>query len=332
MQRPPVTIDRAPIFLLSLPHAGSTLVQRVLGAHEAIATVSEPWLLLAPLYAIREGGAYAEYRHFLSRLGIADFCRELPNGRDDYLGAVRIMALRLYALAGNKPGARYFLDKTPSYSLIVDDIARAFPEAKLLFLWRNPLAIVASEVETLRRQRWRLHHVKVQLYEGLVNLVAARQRLADRSCAVHYERLVTEPGSEWPRVFAYLGLRYDPGVLERFRDVELKGRVQDPTAARWYPGLSTEPLGKWRATLASPVRKLWCRRYLRWIGAERLALMGYDLDALLRELGALPADLRRVGPDLLDSVLSVAWEIIEPRILWDKFQTLRAGQRLYTHE
>ena len=326
-----MTVDRVPIFLLSPPRAGSTLVQRVLGAHEAIATVSEPWLLLAPLYAIRERGAYAEYRHFLSRIALADFCHELPNGRDDYLCAVRTMALRLYAVAGNKPEARYFLDKTPSYSLIVDDIASAFPDAKFVFLWRNPLAIVASEVATFRR-RWRLHHVKVQLYEGLANLVAARQRLADRCCAVQYERLITEPGSEWPRVFAYLGLNYDRGVLERFQEVDLKGRVQDPSGALRYPRLSTEPLGKWRTTLASPVRKRWCRRYLHWIGAERLALMGYDLDALLRELGALPADFRRVGPDLLDSALSVAWEIIEPRILWDKFQALLAGQRLYTHE
>jgi hypothetical protein len=149
---------------------------------------------------------------------------------------------------------------------------------------------------------------------------------------VQYERLITEPGSEWPRVFAYLGLNYDRGVLERFQEVDLKGRVQDPSGALRYPRLSTEPLGKWRTTLASPVRKRWCRRYLHWIGAERLALMGYDLDALLRELGALPADFRRVGPDLLDSALSVAWEIIEPRILWDKFQALLAGQRLYTHE
>jgi hypothetical protein len=60
--------------------------------------------------------------------------------------------------------------------------------------------------------------------------------------------------------------------------------------------------------------------------------MGYDLDTLLCELGELPADFRRVGPDLFDLAVSAAWEIIEPRILWDKFQAWRAGQRLYTHE
>jgi hypothetical protein len=30
--------------------------------------------------------------------------------------------------------------------------------------------------------------------------------------------------------------------------------------------------------MAGPLRQAWCRRYLRWLGAERLALMGYDHD------------------------------------------------------
>jgi hypothetical protein len=40
-----------PIFLLLLPCSGSTLAQRILAAHEGIATTSEPWILLPYLYA-----------------------------------------------------------------------------------------------------------------------------------------------------------------------------------------------------------------------------------------------------------------------------------------
>jgi hypothetical protein len=39
------------IFLLSLPRSGSTLAQRILAAHEGIATTSEPWILLPYGYA-----------------------------------------------------------------------------------------------------------------------------------------------------------------------------------------------------------------------------------------------------------------------------------------
>lgn len=322
---------RTPIFLLSPPRSGSTLVQRVLGAHAEIATVSEPWILLAPLYALREG-SYAEYRHFVSRVALEDFCRELPGGRDDYLQAIREMALYLYSRAGGKAEARYFLDKTPSYTLVVDDIIRAFPDAKLIFLWRNPLAIIASEVATFRRNRWRLHCVRVQLYEGIANLVAAWRQYADRGCAVQYERLVTEPAREWSRLFSYLELAYDPDVLTRFAAVELRGRVQDSMGVRRYATLSREPLEKWKTTLASPIRRTWCRHYLQWLGAERLAAMGYELDTLQNQLRALSPNYACALPDFVDTIVSAGCELLEPRIYWDKLRAIVAGRRLYEHE
>ncbi|MBA3701438.1 MAG: sulfotransferase [Rubrobacteraceae bacterium] len=42
-----------PLFLLSLPRSGSTLAQRFLAAHDAIATASEPWILLPYFYTLR---------------------------------------------------------------------------------------------------------------------------------------------------------------------------------------------------------------------------------------------------------------------------------------
>jgi hypothetical protein len=79
---------------------------------------------------------------------LQDFFQELPAGEEDYLREVRSLALRLYEDAAG-PDARYFLDKSPPYHLVVEDLARLFPEAKLIFLWRNPLAVVASIVETI---------------------------------------------------------------------------------------------------------------------------------------------------------------------------------------
>jgi hypothetical protein len=54
---------------------------------------------------------------------------------------VHDFGIDLYTRAAGE--ARYFLDKTPRYHYVVDDLFRVFPEAKTIFLWRNPLAIVA---------------------------------------------------------------------------------------------------------------------------------------------------------------------------------------------
>ena len=44
------------ILMISPPRAGSTMLQRILGSHSDIHTVSEPWLVLHPLYALRPEG------------------------------------------------------------------------------------------------------------------------------------------------------------------------------------------------------------------------------------------------------------------------------------
>src|ERR1700679_3213910 len=100
-----------PIFLLSISRTGSTLIQRIVGAHEGVATVSEPWLLLPHAYTLRPAGIDAEYVHPLLVAAIEDFSAELPRGREDYLEEMRDFALRLYAKAAGD-AATHFLDKT----------------------------------------------------------------------------------------------------------------------------------------------------------------------------------------------------------------------------
>lgn len=71
----------------------------------------------------------------------------------------------------------------------------------------------------------------------------------------------------------------------------------DPTGVRRYTTISAEPLEKWRSTFANPYRKRWCREYLSWIGHERLALMGYDLDELLGQVDEISASPRSIASD-----------------------------------
>jgi hypothetical protein len=286
-----------PIFLLSLPRSGSTFIQRVLASHDQIATASEPWLLLPYLYTLRRDGAVAEYGYRIMVKAIEDFCRELPNGRDDYLEEIRDLALRLYGKA-TPDGATYFLDKTPRYHLIVEELFRLFPEGKFVFLWRNPLAVVASIIETWGGGKWSVYRFQLDLFRGLENLVTAYRTNSDRAVSIRYEDLLGDPDHEYRRMLDYLELQADPGWISRLPHIELKGRMGDPRAAS-TEAVRDDPLEKWRSTLSSPVRKAWCRRYLRWVGQERLSVMGYDLAVLQEELEGLPSRPRRVGSDAL---------------------------------
>lgn len=286
-----------PLFLVSLPRSGSTLVQRVLASHEEISTTAEPWLLLPQMFSVRERDAYAPYGQVPAARAIREFTSRLPNGEDDYWAEVRRFTLRLYSLASQGRGA-YFLDKTPRYHLVASDLFRVFPDGKFIFLWRNPLAILASIVQTWSGNTWRLDRWHVDLFDGLASMVAGYQCHAREAWAVRYEDLVGDPLHTWPPLFEYLGLPFDPAVLRDFHSLRLNGRMGDRAGPEWYQEISTEPLDKWRAVLSTSLRKRWCRNYINWIGGERLAVMGYDQVALLAELDSLPSGSRLLGSDM----------------------------------
>jgi Sulfotransferase family len=292
-----------PLFLLSLPRSGSTLVQRVLASHPEVSTAPEPWLLLPQVFAMREAGSWARYGHIPAARAMREFAGRLPGGERDYARTLRRFVLDLYGMASEE-GARYFLDKTPRYHLIAEELPRIFPEARLVFLWRNPLAVVASIIQTWGAGRWRPDRWRVDLLEGPGNLVAAYERYREVAWSVRYEDLILDPAVHWPRLFAYLDLEFDQRFLEGFSEVSLEARMGDRTGSARYHRVSDEPLEKWRRVLASPVRKRWCATYLRSLGAGTLEVMGYDLDELLAELGALPARPMTLPSDVVNGAYS----------------------------
>jgi len=274
-----------PLFILSLPRSGSTLLQRMLATHPEVATASEPWLLLPQLYALRERGAAAEYGHRTAARAISDFADSLPGGRDDYLAEVRRSALALYERAAGD--AAWFLDKTPRYHLVVDEIMALFPDARFVFLWRNPLAVAASMIESFGHGRWNLDRYEVDLHGGLERLVAAHERRDPRAVAVRFEDVVADPAGGTRPVFELLGLDPADATAGAFADTSLNGRMGDRTGTAAYTEISGEPVDRWRATMANPLRKRWCATYLRAVGPEALAAMGYDFDELTGEVAGL---------------------------------------------
>lgn len=298
-----------PLFIFSMPRAGSTLAQRILASHEEIATLSEPWILLPYLFTLKEQGIYAEYDHKEVVMAIEDFYKQLPNGKSDYLSEIKTLVMRLYAKAA-KDDAKYFLDKTPRYHFVIEDIIGLFPEAKYIFLWRHPLAVVASIMETWCHGKWNIYRYQLDIFDGLAHLITAYEKHASKSIAVQYEKLLSNPECEFNRLFNYLELPFKQELLTNFNKIQLQGRQGDPTGVKEYQYFSKEPLEKWKITMSNPIRKAWCRYYLRWIGKERLAVMGYDLDQMLVEVDSIPSNLRLMGSDVVRITYGIPFRAI----------------------
>lgn len=318
-----------PAFIFSLPRSGSTLLQRIIGAHPSVTTVSEPWILL-PLFYMRSGeGMYTEYDHKSYLDASADFANHLPNGERDFEKAAHSYAMSLYQKVASED-ASVFLDKTPRYHLISDRITSIFEDAKFVFLWRNPISIVASLLNMKETRSWNIGQYEVDLYKGFRNLVDT-YRNSKSTYSLKYENLVSSPEKEVRKVFEYLDLEYDKKVLKNFDRVELKGGFGDKKGTNKYNKINKETLEKWTETIKNPVRKKWVKSYIKWIGRKDLNLIGYDLDEMLHQVDQVPISLGQT--------LSDAWGIlrcrirpwVEPAILREKVQSIGSNKTRYVH-
>ncbi|MGH8935443.1 MAG: sulfotransferase family protein [Acidimicrobiia bacterium] len=302
-----------PVFLLAMGRSGSTLLQRLLASHSQIAAVGETWLLLPHLSSLRANGAYAEYGHASAVRAIEDFSANLPGGMNGYLAELREFVTRLYAKAA--PNHRYFLDKSPPYSLIAPEVLRVFPQSKAIFLWRNPLAVAASNIETWGNPgKWNLYGQHLQ--RSLAQLVEAYVDNEEHVCSIRYEDLVESPRYELGRLLAYLGLEMEEGLLERLETIRFQGgHIGDPRGTVLYKYVTDEPLDKWKRTMCNYLRKRWCKRYLSWIGRERLHVMGYELGGLLSELHEVPTRPGYLLSDALRMTYGAVWRALEENVI-----------------
>lgn len=291
-----------PIFLLSLPRTGSTLLQGILARHSAIATTAEPWALLPLFYARRPGEVISSYDHEVLAIALDDLISTMPNGVEDYYDAVRAFANTLYKHASLN-GEKYFLDKTPRYAAIAGELQRAFPEAPFIYLWRNPIAVISSIVQTFYRGRWKIYGSAVDLVQGQLQLIEAFKQNTS-AISVKYEDLVVSPHEVVAGILMRLGLEDEtPAQDSNLAPAVIAGKLGDPNRGRKYQSVSDGSLGSWQDVVCNPIRKWWIGKYIQTLGRDNLACMGYCQDELFELLEEAPMSLKYALSDVFDTVL-----------------------------
>jgi glycosyltransferase involved in cell wall biosynthesis/Tfp pilus assembly protein PilF/protein-L-isoaspartate O-methyltransferase len=286
------------IFAISQPRAGSTLLQRILAGHRDVFATAEPWIMLHPLYALKERGLTTEYDAGHAREALKDFCESLDGGEDAYVQAVRGMGAALYNNALQLAGKRCFLDKTPRYYFVTEELRRTFPQAKFIVLLRNPLAVLASILDTWVKQDWsRLDVSKVDLVQAPALLARALDQFGNQAIIVRYEELVSEPERIVRGLCEYLELAYDPALLEYGNSAKPKGRMGDPVGIHRHSRPVGESLDKWKTTLASPRERLFAEAYLASLDDAVLTRLGYPKAGLLAALRSVPFGPGNVQPE-----------------------------------
>ncbi len=323
-----------PIYLFSLPRSGSTMLQRILACSPDIASASEPWLLLPFIYALREHGTKAEYAHLFAYWGMSEFIETLPQGRKSFDEQLGKFITSLYAESAQS-NSKYFLDKTPRYHVISEDIIQVFKtEAKYIYLWRHPLAVAASIINASEKKRWNLFLYKIDLYSGIDALIKSHQKNKEISIALKYEDLIEGNTAEvWRKLFAYLEIEFDEKFLSDFSSVTFSGTTMgDKTGVSQYKKIDNRSIEVWKTTLNNPIRKWWARRYLRWLGEERLSAMGYNLGQIQAELRAVPTGYSNLLQDLFMIVVGELRGIFILRSIWTNLLKIGRNDKIVNEE
>lgn len=256
-----------PIFIISLPRSGSTLLQRLLEASGECVSYSEPSFLLRFLGNGPLSERKAPYGEYLVERAFQEMDAAFPGYDRCYRESVARLAQSLYDHVAGK--TRYFVDKTPRYSLIASELVDVFRNAKFVFLWRNPGAVMASMANTWKEGRWDLAEYRVDLIHGAREMGSALEKAGSRAISVRYEDLVEERDATLIRIGRFLEI----GNLIDVAHQELPGKVK---------GTLGDPIGSHRfKTLHSSVRRDWKSECNNWFRVrllnQILTHVGFDL-------------------------------------------------------
>ena len=275
-----------PIFILGLPRSGTSLLLTILSAHKEIAGMAETWLLLPFMYANKNHGVIANYSHNLGFTGLTDLINNLPGKEQQYNNYLRIFFDNVYSsLAKNHV---YFVDKTPRYYHIIPELVKIFPDAKFIFIFRNPIQIFASRMNTTHaKNRFSIfsHHGNYfDMLEGPKLLSKGYEMIKEKAFAIHFEQFVKDPEQHIKEVLGYLELAYDENMLSGFDPTKLPGRLLDSNVLKYGNTIQKSVTEKWKKVFNTHFRKRFIAQYISNINDEILDIMGYNKAEILNDI------------------------------------------------
>jgi hypothetical protein len=275
-------MNSKPIFLISLPRSGSTFLQKILMSHPDIASTAEPWFLLPLCHMRNKQGVFSYYGHPQS---VNAFKRIEKDCGEDFIDSrIAEFATSIYPEYAQN-NERYFLDKTPRYYHILDDLIRIFPDAKFIVLIRNPVSVFASSITGLRSDSVRrLDHLDRDLSQGPEKIAHFVEKHPNKVHLVRYEDLVVKTDNSIKDICKYLEIGYSRDMVDCSFSVQLKGHGDHLGARNHKHIVNTQD--KWKAVINTPYRKARTKRLIQGYSSSYLKLGEYDRSLLIDELNA----------------------------------------------
>ena len=255
-------ISQSPIFIVGMPRSGTTLMRSMLSVHPNFAVSRETHFF--PKW-------WERYQNTdLNNLdNFEAFWQEFSQNKrfpkiviDPTLVKAKILAadkidlktifntmMEILAATMNKPR---WVEKTPDHYKYLDKILEWYPQAKIIWMLRDPRAVVASTL-----QRWPKTPVDVRAKEWSDSIVIFQQKWSEnpRVKLIKYEDLVADAGSHMRELCDFLEEEFYPTMIqERTQNVQQVFLPdEDPKKGPLRlanRSITSIGIDKWRSTLS----------------------------------------------------------------------------------
>jgi len=211
-----------PIFIVGVPRSGTTLMTTLLSAHTHIAISPEthfldewlpryqPWCILQRTDHLQrfwqDWSSSARFSYF--GVGPEQVQQRLQAQGNVSFKALFQSLLEAYAISQGKPR---WGEKTPMHYRHLQTLLNWYPDARIIWMIRDPRAVVAS----LLPLPWASNSARSNAQHWLrsLQLFERRWQQDDRVLLVRYEDLVAIPEQTMIQVCDFIGEAYDPSMI-----------------------------------------------------------------------------------------------------------------------
>ncbi len=221
--------DVTPVFIVSMPRSGSSLVEQILASHSAVYGAGE-------LLALREVCEH-EVERFpadLGQLNQADWRR---------MGTAY-----LEEVTRRTDGEAFITDKFPGNYNLIGPIRMMFPNAKVIHCARNPMDIALSCFKNIFQPgalpfSYDLEDLGV-VYRAYEEAIAHWQDvLPGWFYEIRYEDLTADPESEVRKLLDFIGLPFEDGCMSFY---EAKWSTRTASAIQVRQPINTDSVQGWK--------------------------------------------------------------------------------------
>jgi hypothetical protein len=275
-------MSNAPVFIVGTERSGSNLLRLILDSHPSIVVPHPPHVMryftpLLPLYGdLADNGRFAALVRDVRSLVEAhihpwpwipseeELLRRSP--RHDLISVYRA----LHDAVRDRAGKPRWGCKSTFMVDHLDGVVAEWPEARIIWLYRDPRDVAASSRESVFSTFHPSRTAALWSAQQRAGLEGERRYPANTLRLV-YERLVAAPEPEMRRVCDFLGESFHPPMLEWFRGDEAKQSASlSESWANTAAPMRTERIERWRKQLSPD--DIYA---VESIAAETMAELGY---------------------------------------------------------